>query len=167
MKLVDNNGRLFGKISVIDVVVILVVIAMGAALYVKNNTLVHTSTNVTLNTITYQVQVNGVPQYVADAIQTEDPLYEQDRSTGGSLGTIVSIETAPGTKIAELTDGSVELVPVEDGVNLLLTVKGEGIYKDGRYLLNRIYDLGVNAARTFYTPYAQFQGTVSAIEPVG
>ena len=167
MKLVDNNCRLFGKLSVIDVVVILVVAAMGAALYVKNNTLVHTSTNVTLDTITYQVQVNGVPQYVADAIRREDPLYEQDRSTGGSLGKIVSIETAPGTKIAELTDGSVELVPVEDGVNLLLTVKGEGIYKDGRYLLNRIYDLGVNAARTFYTPYAQFQGTVSAIEPVG
>ena len=32
MKLMDKNGRLFGKISVIDVVVVLVVLVMAAAL---------------------------------------------------------------------------------------------------------------------------------------
>ena len=39
MKLMDKNGRLFGKISVIDVVVVLVVLVMAAALYVKNNSI--------------------------------------------------------------------------------------------------------------------------------
>ena len=46
MKLMDKNGRLFGKISVIDVVVVLVVLVMAAALHVKNTSLSHTSTRV-------------------------------------------------------------------------------------------------------------------------
>ena len=45
MKIIDKNGRLFGKISVIDVLVILVVAVMAFALYVKNNSLSVTSTS--------------------------------------------------------------------------------------------------------------------------
>lgn len=52
---------------------------------------------------------------------------------------------------------------MENGVNLLITVQGDGLIKDGRYLLNRIYDLGVNSSRNFCTRYAQFNGTVYAI----
>ena len=36
MKIIDGNGRLFGKISVIDVLVILVVAVLAAALYFKS-----------------------------------------------------------------------------------------------------------------------------------
>ena len=60
MKLIDNNGRLFGKISIIDVLVILVVAAMGAALYLKTNHNEITSTATSNDTITYQVLVSGV-----------------------------------------------------------------------------------------------------------
>ena len=81
MKLMDKNGRLFGKISVIDVVVVLVVIVMAAALYVKNTSLSHTSIRVTNTPITYQVTAYNVRQYVADAIQEGDLLYDQDYST--------------------------------------------------------------------------------------
>ena len=36
MKLIDREGRLFGKISIIDVLVLAVVIVMAVALYVKD-----------------------------------------------------------------------------------------------------------------------------------
>ena len=78
MKLMDKNGRLFGKISVIDVVVVLVVLVMAAALYVKNTSLSHTSTRVTNTPITYQVTAYNVRQYVADAIQEGDLLLYLD-----------------------------------------------------------------------------------------
>jgi len=163
MKIVDKNGRLFGKISVIDVLVILVVIVMALALNVKNNKNEITSTATPNSPITYQVLVRGVRGYVGDAIQVGDELYEDGRTTGGSLGEIKEIEVMPGDKQAELRNGTIKMVPVEDSVNLLLTVEGEGIITDGRYLLNRVYDLGVNAARGFNTKYAQFNGVVTAI----
>ena len=164
MKLIDRNGRLFGKVSVIDLIVVAVVLVLAVALNMKNNHLSHTSTSVTNDPITYQVLVSGSRNYVADAIREGDLMFDQDRSSGGTLGKILSIEVLPGSKMAELNDGTVEVIPAEDCVNLLLTVQGEGIVSDGRVLLNRIYDLGVNSARNFYTKYAQFTGTVTGIQ---
>lgn len=162
MKLIDHNGRLFGKISVIDVLVLAVVVVLAAALYFKSNQ-THTGTSVTNNEITYQVLASGVRNYVADAVREGDYMYDQDRSSGGTLGKIVSIEVLPSGKMAEFNDGTVDTVPMEDGVDLLLTIQGSGILSDGRYLLNRVYDLGVNSSRNFYTPYAQFTGVVTSI----
>ena len=164
MKPIDRNGRLFGKVSVIDLIVVAVVLVLAVALNMKNNHLSHTSTSVTNDPITYQVLVSGSRNYVADAIREGDLMFDQDRSSGGTLGKILSIEVLPGSKMAELNDGTVEVIPAEDCVNLLLTVQGEGIVSDGRVLLNRIYDLGVNSARNFYTKYAQFTGTVTDIQ---
>ena len=160
MKLMDRNGRLFGKISIIDVLVIAIVLVMAFALYVKTNRNEITSTTTTNSTITYQMLVRGVRTYLADAVKEDDLIYDLDRNGGGSLGQIVSIERQPGSKLAELKDGTIEAVPVEDGVDLLLTIEGSGIISDGRYLLNRVYDLGVNSSRNFCTQYAQFSGTI-------
>ena len=156
MKLIDREGRLFGKISIIDVLVLAVVIVMAVALYVKTNHREITST--------YQILVSGVRGYVADAIREKDMLYDVDNSSGGALGEITDIQVMEGAKLAEYDDGTMEMTPVEDGVNLLLTVEGRGIISDGRYLVNRVYDLGVNSARNYHTPYAQFTGTVVAID---
>ena len=164
MKLIDRNGRLFGKVSVIDLIVVAVVLVLAVALNMKNNHLSHTSTSVTNDPITYQVLVSGSRNYVADAIREGDLMFDQDRSSGGTLGKILSIEVLPGSKMAELNDGTVEVIPAEDCVNLLLTIQGEGIVSEGRCLLNRIYDLGVNSSRNFYTKYAQFTGTVTGIQ---
>ena len=71
MKVIDNNGRLFGKISVIDVLAILVVLALGAALYVKSNQ-PHTGVSVPTQTITYQVRVDGAPEYLQNSIHVGD-----------------------------------------------------------------------------------------------
>ena len=71
MKIMDKNGRLFGKISVIDVLVILVVAVMAFALYVKNNTLSVTSTSAPGTTITVTVLAENLDLHVADAISVE------------------------------------------------------------------------------------------------
>lgn len=163
MKMIDRNGRLFGKISIIDVLAIVVVAVLAVALYTKNNHREITGTT-SDTTITYQVMAYGINDYVADAVQVGDHLYEENRSSGGSLGKIIAVESFPGTKLTALNDGTYRDVPVEQGVNLLITVEGTGIISDGRYLLNRIYDLGVNSSRNYCTPYAQFIGVVYSID---
>lgn len=163
MKVIDHNGRLFGRISVIDVLVILVVIALAGALYVKN-TRPHTGTSVATQTITYQVLVEGAQSYLKDNIHVGDKVYDLTYSSGGSpLGEITDIEEQPGSKLTTFTDGTMGLAGVEDGVNLLLTIQGEGLVGDKGYSLNRVYDLGINSARTYYTKYAQFDVTVTKI----
>ena len=164
MKILDKNGRLFGKISIIDVVVILVVIVLAAALTFKRNQ-THTGTVITNTPITFQLRVSGERTYVTDAIQVGDYLYDLDNRSNGPLGEITEVEVlpGPGLKQAAMNDGTDEMIPAEDSTNVLLTVRGEGIISDNRYLLNRVYNLGVNTTRNYYTAYAQFIGTVTTI----
>ena len=65
MKLIDRNGRLFGNISIIDVLVIAVVLFLAVALQFKGNQ-THTGTSVTEVPINYQITVSGVRNYVAN-----------------------------------------------------------------------------------------------------
>lgn len=164
MKIMDRNGRLFGKVSIIDVVVVVVVLVLALALNMKKNHLSHTSTSMPNNTITYQFIVQGARSYYDNAIQVGDSLYDLDRTSGGSIGKIVAIEELPGERLAEFIDGTIEIVPIEDSVNYRITAQGEGIVSDGRILLNRIYDIGINSARNYYTKYAQFVGTITDIQ---
>ena len=162
-KIIDRNGRLFGFISVIDLLVIVVVAVMGFALYTKNTQMAITSTN-TAETITYQILASGIRTYVAEAVREGDQLFDPDRSSGGTLGTIPAIPLTPGTQRAEFDDGTVAAATVEDGVDMLITVEGTGLVSEsGRYTLNRVYELGVNSSRTFCTKYAEFIGTVTEI----
>lgn len=161
MKIIDRNGRLFGKISVIDVLVILAVAVLAAALAFKGSQ-THTGT-ASMTPITFQLRINGDRSHVTSAIRVGDMLYDQDNSSGGPLGEILDIQSSPGRKLATFNDGTIREAPVEDGYTLLLTVRGEGILSNNRYLLNRVYNLGVNTTRNYYTPYVQFTATVTAI----
>ena len=96
-----------------------------------------------------------------------DGLYDQNYPSGGrAIGYIteVEVERDPGTKLAEsLGDGTAALVEAEDTVDLLITLEGKGLVENGRYSINRIYGLGVNSGRTYYTKRAQFVGSVANI----
>ena len=165
MKIIDENGRLFGKVSIVDLLVVLVVIVLAMALHTKNNEKEITATTSTDAPIVYQIEAQAVPDYVADTIQVGDEMFEVERSTGGTLGKILSIEEKPGQRLINRADGQVVMGPAEECVNLLITVEGRGIVSDdGRILINRIYDLGVNASRMFCTNYAQFIGSVVSID---
>ena len=48
-------------------------------------------------------------------------------------------------------------------MDLLLTLEGTGLLNGKSVALNRVYDLGVNSARTYYTQRAQFVGSVVSI----
>ncbi len=161
MKIIDNHGRLFGRISVIDVFVVLVVLVMAFALYVKNNTLEASKTGETSKTaITFVVEAENQPLYVVDAIQVGDKVYDKDRSSGGAIGTITAIEELESGWNERMNNGTYTRMTNENTRNLRITVEGSGSVTNGRYAINKVYELGVNAARNFYTNYAVFTASV-------
>lgn len=163
-KIIDRSGRLFGKVSIIDVLVVLIVVVMAFALHMKNNTLEASKTGSEANTpITFTCLAENLSLQVVDAVRVGDKVYDKDRSSGGAIGTIIGIEELPAGKTANLTDGTFVRLTNEDGRNLLITIQGSGSVNNGRYAMNRVYEIGVNASRNFYTPYALFTASVTEI----
>ena len=162
-KIIDRNGRLFGKVSVIDLVVVLMVAALALAMNMKNNDLDASKTTGADTPITFTVYVENVEPYIADALRVDDYVYDKDRASGGAIGKITKVECLPGETTAQLPNGTFVRVANQHGCNLLVTIEGSGMVSNGRYSINRIYEIGVNAARNFYTSYVVFTGSVIEI----
>lgn len=162
-KILDQNGRLFGLISLIDVLVIAVVIVLAVALNVKSKIPTSATNPANTTTITFQAMAEAVPDYVAQAIQVGDKVYDKDQSTGGAIGEITSVELFPASKNEELSNGTAATVAAEERYNVLVTVQGSGLVENGRYAVNRIYEVGVNASRNLYTKYALFKASMIAV----
>ena len=170
MKLIDENGRLFGRISIIDVLVILVVAVMAAALCFKNASLGDIGEKKRDKSveqpITFQIQARGLRNYVADAVLVGEGIYDANYSSGGDpIGIISKVEVTgdPGSSVYALLDGTARLVEIEDTVDLLITVEGTGVMNGRSYSLNQTYDLGMNSTRNYYTKQVQFVGVVANI----
>lgn len=167
MKLIDQNGRLFGKISIIDLLVIAAVAVIAAAVYVKNNAAPISSGTVKEQRITFQIRTVSMEDYVTGAIRVGDKIYDAGYSSGnGPVGEITQIQVLndPGVTLEEnMQDGTAPQIEVEGTVDLLITVEGSGV-SDGRsYTINRVYEVGVNSSRTYRTNRATFNGVVVEI----
>lgn len=165
-KIMDRNGRLFGKISVIDVLVVLVVVVMAAAIYVKNNALQPGLTEGMAEEvpITIVVEAENIPLYIVDAVRVGDQVFDRDRHTEKAIGTITSIEVLEAGKTAALDNGTYARMKNESARNLIITVEGSGTNEEGRCRINQDYEIGINAARNFCTNYTIFTGSVIEID---
>ena len=167
---IDRNGRIFGLISVVDLLVLVFLVLAGVSLYLKANVLDTTDTvqqgqdPSSMDTISVQVLVSNVPDYVADALAVGDQVYDQGNFDAGVLGTIADIQISDSSYVATLSSGLRAVVAgAEDYCNILLTLECPYTEVNGFTMVNGNYPLGVNAARTFFTKYTSFGGTVTQV----
>ena len=166
---IDRDGRIFGLVSVVDLLVLIFLVLAGVSLYLKANVLDTTQTAQShdlsaMDTVSVQVLVSNVSDFVADALEIGDEVYDQGNFDAGVLGTISDIQIQDASYIAELSNGLQAVVSgAEDHCNILLTLECRYTQPNGFWMINGDYPLGVNAARTFFTKYAGFGGTVVQI----
>ena len=159
-KIIDDKGRLFGIINVIDIAVILVVLLLAAAVYVKYNVLEKTSITTENTPITYEITIKGIRQSAVDTMLVGDVLYGGD---SGAIGTISAVNVNPARANVTLLDGSYVTSDVPERFDVTLTVQGEGTEKGGHYHINRTYELNLNSERNFYTKYNSFSAVIIGI----
>lgn len=106
-KIVDDKGRLFGKVNVVDMLVIAVIVAvLGAVIYrVTSSAMNADGTNIVTDPQTdvyISLYANSVVPEVAEALKVGDKLVN-----GGKFidAEIVSIETTPAAYITTNSDG--------------------------------------------------------------
>ncbi len=142
MRIFDKGGRLFGKMSVIDLMVLVIILiavtGLGVRLF-KTDAL--NRKNVPDKAVRIAFYLEEVPDYVANQVSIQDPVREAVQSK--SFGVVSGIELAPsvswgetkrGEKVASTKDGYVS-IRVEMDVNGRFD--GSGIV-----LQNQAYHIG-------------------------
>jgi len=119
----SKKGKLFGKISIIDIILILVIIAAVIAVGLKS-TDTGSSAAVKSDTEFYVTfKVENVRQYTVDAVSEGDIFYERNAAL---LGTVTEVESEPYMEIVTLSDGTSKLAPSPEKYTLYITMSCQG-----------------------------------------
>lgn len=161
-KIIDERGRLFGKISVIDILVVLMALALLAVVWFRffsgDEVIGRFSEK---ETFTYVIRVDGIRQYTLDAIKEGDVLYDNDNET--VLGTVTKVERVPAERYYATVDGQYVMGYQPERYDMFLTVEAEGIVKDGLCYASRTFEINRNREIYYHTKYLVGYGIVWSI----
>ena len=127
MRIIDQKGRLFGKINLFDLFVLLLLITV--AFFVFNRYIdKRVISTVASREITFKLFVNNVRNVTTDAIQVGDKLRHSE--TGQMVGELIEKEIMPSRKHVTTEDGTIVNAEIPERYDMFLTVKAEGIVTD-------------------------------------
>lgn len=161
MKAVDNNGKLFGKVNLVDVgIVLLLVLAVAAvgAKIAKEKVLGKESA-----VIRYTLLAEGVRRQSVDAINQS---YEKvvDAENEDELGKIVDVKVEKAKKIVELPDGTFMESEYPDKFDLYVTVETNGTVSKNGYFTDSGKKLLYGDTIGINNGYSQMFGMIEKIE---
>ena len=161
-KIIDENGRLFGKISFIDIVVLIAVIAVVLAFVLKPEVMVSSTGSTATTPVEYVLIAKNVRKTVSDMFAEGDIVYTEG---GVAIGKIVAVEDSIAKEASQLVDGTYVEGSIESKVDAYITVLADCSHSNGRYYANRTYELFANQNNKYLTKYITFPATLKEINP--
>lgn len=162
-KIVDENGRLFGRVSIIDVVVIAVVAVLAVALYAKDTAVPIAGISDPLQPVEYTVSITNMPAGRLEGLREGDALYNKE--TGNYVGEIRNIQVEDCVTSILKTDGTYVMARVEDRYNVTLTVDARVMVDErGHYYVERSELVAVGWSMNFNTKASTFAGVITEME---
>lgn len=130
MHIIDNKGRIFGLINIIDLLVILVILAVVARFGAKIH---QSSVGSQAKDIEAVLYVKEVKDATADVIKVGDTVKET--KTNGVLGKVTNVEVKPSETLVETADGRIVVYPNPVLKDVYITVKGTGSVNENAIVL--------------------------------
>ncbi len=123
MALIDGKGRLFGKINIIDLLIVLLIIVIAGGAYQvflggKSKQVIETSK------VIYEFEITNINMDFIDAINPGDPI--RDNVRGNELGTVVGKASRNATMLNEdIINGKYVIADVPDMYDVIITIEGQ------------------------------------------
>lgn len=170
-KLIDEKGRLFGRINVIDMLALLAVLILAAAFVLRAQRLA--ASNVQQQPlfappeetvpVVYEVTMYNTSIGHAEDIRVGDTLYNKDTS-GIDVGTIVDVQVNDCYIPSQLADGSYVMAPVRGRYNIVLTVESEARpSQGGRLYISWSSELAAGLTYNYCTKYCLITGAITSV----
>lgn len=161
--MIDKNGKLFGKINIIDLLIILVIAAAAVFFVTKAFTPAQETAKTSSSTVRVQFFSSTSKLGAADAIEIGAPAFED--TTNVSFGKVVSVEQSPAYTYMVDDDGNQVKTDVAYMEEVIVTVELEGdLTEKGLYVGGRLY--GVGATFTMHFGKAAIYSSVCGVSAV-
>ncbi len=155
--MIDNKGKLFGKINIFDLTVILLIIVIAVGTVYKFRS-PNTSMSGGNSEIEFTVKFENLSDFAEKYYVIGNSAY--DENTGQRLGEIVAVRSEPYRKEINLTSGGIAFSEVPNKINLFVTIKGVGLETDMSYLIEGTYELKNGSGVQMKTKYTTSSGFV-------
>lgn len=158
--MIDKNEKLFGKINIIDLLIILVIIAAAVFFATKAFTPAQEAAKTDTSTVRVQFFCYKAQVGAADAIEIGAPAFED--TTNVDFGKVVAVESEPSYTYFVDADGNQAKAEVAYNDAVTVTVELQGnLTEKGLYVGGRLY--GVGASFTMHFGKATIYASVSGV----
>lgn len=160
---INKEGKLFGKVSIIDIFVIIVLIVAAFGIYTRFFT-VNERVSVTGKEIEYKIKVEMVRQSTFDALSKGGPVY--DSTTKEYMGEITGVTSEDCYVEQKLADGSFSNSLIPDRMNVIVTIRVDGSASDMGYYTSDNKYLAAGSGFVIASKYAETQGKIISINVI-
>lgn len=161
--IVNKEGKLFGKINIIDILVVLALLVAAFGIYTRffvSNEKVATASK----HIEYTMKVEGVRRGTVDALQNYSPI--SNAATGAGVGEIINVTYTDATKNVEALNGSMRLSKLPERYDVYVTVRVDGNVNPSGYYTASNEAISAGSKYVFMSKYAKTTGTVTEIKEI-
>ncbi len=162
--MINKDGKLFGKISIVDIAVLLILVVLAVGIFLKFSGRSTEKVATTGQEIECTFLVKNVRMYTVDALKKGGAMH--DKTSKEYIGEITDVRYEAGEYQVNMADGSFKSAAPEERYNVYVTVRFNGkVGENGHYTATNKY-LGAGSTVLFNSKYAQCESTVDSIRVV-
>lgn len=160
--MIDKNGKIFGKINILDLFVIVIIVAALIFGTIKFSSSMHSDYISVDDTVNYTLKIKAIRIGSVNAFNVGDTIF--DRQTNESLGVIKKIVHEPAYEYVNLADGSItEPRPIPDKYDVYLHIECPGKISSKGFFLNGNKQITNMSTLNIYTKFINCFGQIDKI----
>lgn len=162
MRFLDEKGRVFGKISVIDLALVLVIVLAGGWFaYARVGRNLGAEIAAKEQPIEITVVISGIRPSTAEAFKRSGPVTEF--KTGAVIGAVKGVEVKPASYWFVDDGGRLMKSVTEERVDAFVTIAGKARFGENSITMNGV-EVRVGLSLGIHTKYAQANGYIMIMD---
>ncbi len=159
-----KTGKLFGVISIIDILVVLCIAALAFGIYARYTSDSDANTATERSKFQYVYKVEGVREYTLEALRKGGPVY--DRETKEYIGDVVSVSAEDAKMEISKISGEYAVVTVPERYDAYVTIEVDGKYNSlGHYTDANRY-IGAGQTLNALSKFSNTEGQIIEVKDV-
>ena len=159
----DKNGKIGGKVSIIDILVVVLVVAVIVGIVARYGSSV-TGAVKSNKQFEYVLKVESVRQYTVDALEKKGKV--TDKKSEKDLGEIVDVQVENATLQSTTASGEHKNPELPGRYTCYVTIRATGKESDDNYILEDSTELSVGRNVDLYSKYVKTSGDIKSVKVV-